>query len=64
MFDWTYIDSNGEEVGRSKRFPNLESAEDWIGSSWQDLVEWGVEEVVLHDRERDRRMYKMGLGAE
>lgn len=64
MFDWAFIDANGEEIGRSQRFADVEAAEDWIGGSWQDLAECGIEEVVLFDRERDRRMYRMGLGAE
>jgi hypothetical protein len=64
MFEWTYVDGTGEEVGSSPDFPDAESAEDWMGSSWHDLAENGVEEVVLFDRERGRRVYRMGLGAE
>ena len=64
MFAWTYVDGTGEEVGCSPRFPDAEAAEDWISSSWRDLVENGVEEVVLYDQQRGRRLYRMGLGAE
>ena len=35
-----------------------------MGNCWQDLADNGVEEVVLFDNERGRRMYRMGLGAE
>jgi hypothetical protein len=64
MFAWTYLDQTGQEVGRSHRFPDAEAAEDWIGGSWPDLLENGVEEVVLFDQDRGRRVYRMGLGSE
>lgn len=64
MFEWTYVDGTGEEMGRSPDFPDAEAAEDWIGSTWHDLAENGVEEVVLVDRQRGRRIYRMGLDAE
>ncbi|HEX6230087.1 MAG TPA: hypothetical protein VF029_00060 [Actinomycetota bacterium] len=64
MFAWSYLDQSGEEVGRSPRFPDAESAESWIGISWRDLQESGVEEVVLVDHDRGRKVYRMGLGAE
>lgn len=64
MFAWTYLDASGEEVGRSPRFADAEQAEDWIGGSWQDLVENGIEEVALYDQQQGRRLYRMGLGAE
>jgi len=64
MFGWTYLDGAGEVMGRSSRFSDAAAAEVWIGVSWQDLVENGVEEVELVDHERGRRMYRMGLGQE
>lgn len=64
MFRWTYVDGNGQEVGISARFSDADAAEDWMSNCWQDLLENGVEEVVLFDQERGRRMYRMGLGAE
>jgi hypothetical protein len=64
MFAWTYLDQSGEEVGRSPHFPDAEAAEDWIGTSWPDLLENGIEEVVLFDQGRGRKVYRMGLGAE
>jgi hypothetical protein len=64
VFAWTYLDESGEEVGRSPRFPDAEAAEDWIGTSWRDLAENGIEAVVLFDHDRDRKIYRMGLGGE
>ena len=64
MFGWTYLDQSGEELGRSARFGDTDAAEEWIGSSWRDLLENGVEEVVLVDHVRGRTLYRMGLGAE
>jgi hypothetical protein len=62
MYAWMLFDGAGEEVGHSPRFPDAEAAEEWIGSSWPDLLENGVEEVVLYDHSRGRRLYRMGLG--
>ena len=64
MFGWTYLDRSGEEIGRSPRFAEAEQAEEWIGSSWPELLETGVESVVLVDDERARVLYRMGLGVD
>ncbi len=64
MFTWTYIDGNGEEVGGSQHFADPDAAEDWMGNCWQDLLDNGIEEVVLFDHGRGQRMYRMGLRAE
>ena len=64
MFRWSYLDASGEEIGTSQHFPDEEAAEDWMGNCWRDLLENGVEEVVLFDHERGRKLYRMGLGAE
>jgi hypothetical protein len=61
MFAWRYLDEDGEELGSSERFPDTEAAESWMGESWSDLRDRGVEEVVLVDEERDQRLYRMGL---
>ena len=61
MYDWTYLDDSGDEVGRSERFADSESAEAWISTAWRDLAERGVEQVELVDRIRERPMYRMGL---
>ena len=63
-FGWTYVDRSGEEVGRSPRFADAEQAEEWIGSSWRELLEGGVEAVVLVDDEHEREVYRMGLGTD
>ena len=64
MLGWTLLDGSGEELGHSPRFADAESAEAWIGTSWPDLLENGVEEVVLYDHTRQQRLYRMGLSAE
>lgn len=64
MFEWTYLDGRGEELGTSQRFADAEAAEEWLGTCWQDLLENGIEEVELHDHARGRRLYRMGLAAE
>jgi hypothetical protein len=64
MYDWTYLDGTGSELGRSTGFDEEADAEDWMGRSWQDLVANGVEEVELIDRTRERRLYRMGLATE
>lgn len=64
MFAWTYLDGTGQTVGESRHFPDAEAAEEWIGSCWSDLFDNGVEAVVLHDRDRRRDVYRMGLGSE
>jgi hypothetical protein len=61
MFGWTYVDASGEELGRSPNFPDAQEAEEWIGESWRDLTENGVEAVVLFDRHREEAVYRMGL---
>ena len=60
-FVWAFLGEDGEEVGRSGSFPDREAAEDWMGESWQDLLERGVEEVALQDEDRGNRVYRMGL---
>lgn len=59
---WSYLDHVGQELGRSPRFPDAESAEAWIGTCWQDLRESGVEEVVLYEG-GGRRVYRMAIDA-
>lgn len=64
VFDWAYLDAEGNELGRSSSFEDCEAAEDWISISWPDLAANGVEDVVLFDHARDRHVYRMGLGGE
>ena len=63
-FHWSYIDDRGEEVGHSTAFEDREEAEEWLGACWSDLLERGVEEVVLMDLDRERKLYRMGLRQE
>jgi hypothetical protein len=60
-YGWTYLDSYGVEVGHSARFEDSEAAEAWMGDSWRDLLENGVEAVALVDHARQRTLYRMGL---
>ncbi len=64
MFDWMYLDASGNELGRSQSFDDPDAAEEWMGRSWQDLAEFGVEEVALFDRAHGAHVYRMGLGAD
>jgi hypothetical protein len=62
VFAWRYLDDAGSEVGMSHGFADREDAEGWIGETWADLHERGVEDVELIDQDRGRRLYRMGLG--
>lgn len=64
MFAWTYLDHSEEEIGRSPAFEEAEQAEEWIGSSWPELLEQGVEAVILRDDDLGRDVYRMGLGSD
>lgn len=64
MFSWRYVDGKGEEAGASERFPDRQRAEAWMGEAWADLLDRGIEEVILVDEERERDIFRMGLGAE
>ena len=59
MFLWRYLDASGAETGTSDPFEDREAAEAWLGESWADLLEGGVEQVALTDGERT--LYRMGL---
>jgi len=48
-------------VGHSARFEDSEAAEAWMGDSWRDLLENGVEAVALVDHARQLTLYRMGL---
>jgi hypothetical protein len=61
VFAWRYLGPDGAEVGESEPFEDRDRAEAWLGETWQDLLERGVEEVALEDRSRGRTIYRMGL---
>jgi hypothetical protein len=48
---WRYEDLDGRPVDRDDlphpSFPTQADAESWIGESWRDLVEAGVDQVSL-----------------
>jgi hypothetical protein len=56
---WHYTDSAGGPVDlaatSSQDFPTQSDAETWIGESWQELLDSGVEGVVLF--EEDHAVY-------
>jgi hypothetical protein len=64
MFAWRYLDHEGQELGSSEKFDDREAAEAWIGLSWSDLHDNGIEEVVLVDEDRGDALYRMGLAQE
>jgi hypothetical protein len=61
MFVWRYHDAAGDDVGESEAYEDREAAEAWMGEAWSDLLQRGVEEVALEDRDRGRTLYRMGL---
>ncbi|MCA1727221.1 MAG: hypothetical protein LC722_06120 [Actinobacteria bacterium] len=61
MFSWRYLDADGEERGRSEGFESRESAETWLGGTWEQLLVDGHQEVALHDDATGARVYRMGL---
>jgi hypothetical protein len=53
---WRYEDSSGTAVNTgasAESFPTQGDAETWIGESWHDLVEQGVEQVSLLEDGRE-----------
>jgi hypothetical protein len=50
---------NGSDILTFDPFPDRESAEAWMGDSWAELLENGVEEVALE--EEGSEAYRMGL---
>ncbi len=62
---WRLLQADGTPAGdgRSQAFPSQSDAETWIGENWRELLESGVESVVL--TEEDREVYgPMGLRPE
>lgn len=63
MLEWRYLDAEGRDAGASEPFDDREGAEAWMGDAWSDLLDRGVEEVILVDPDRGRTLYRMGLRA-
>jgi hypothetical protein len=61
VLEWRYLDAEGRDAGTSEPFETREAAEAWMGDAWSDLLDRGVEQVLLVDRDRDRTLYRMGL---
>jgi hypothetical protein len=60
---WRYEDSSGAPLtlsGSAESFPTQGDAETWVGETWRELLEQGVEQVSL--LEDGREVYgPMGL---
>jgi len=46
---WTLQNADGESVGKSESFDSRSDAESWVGESFGELVEQGVDQVRLFD---------------
>lgn len=50
---WTYADREGAEMSGptlvTTAFPTQSEAESWLGESWRDLADAGVDSVTLHE---------------
>jgi hypothetical protein len=56
IWRWRYEDSSGAEVSAtepSPAFPSQSDAESWVGETWQDLAEQGVDAVTLFEGDRE-----------
>jgi hypothetical protein len=63
MFTWRYLDEAGEELGVSRAFSAREDAETWLGGSWADLREQGIDGVELLHHGRGP-VFRMALGVD
>lgn len=52
---WQYLDAEGTPMSgavlTTRAFPTQGDAENWIGESWRDLLDSGVESVTLLEGE-------------
>ncbi len=46
---WQLENSVGESVGTSETFDSRSDAESWVGESFGDLIERGIDQVRLFD---------------
>lgn len=54
---WQLLDADGGEVSAPEdhedaRFASQSDAESWIGETWQELTDAGVDAVTLHEADR------------
>ena len=58
-WSWLYLDAHGEPMAgeglTATAFPTQGDAENYLGETWRDLLERGVEAVTL--REGDAKVY-------
>jgi hypothetical protein len=50
---WGLEKSDGESAGRSEPFESRSDAESWVGESYPELVEQGVDQVRLFEGEKE-----------
>lgn len=48
-FSWTFETTDGTVTGRSETFDNRGDAESWVGESFGELLDQGVDQVRLFD---------------
>lgn len=54
-FTWRYLRADGTDVvdlpeaATSQSFPSQSEAESWVGETWRDLLNGGVDAVALVD---------------
>jgi hypothetical protein len=48
-WSWSLENADGESVGTSESFDSRSDAESWVGESFGELVERGVDQVRLFD---------------
>jgi len=51
-------------LGTARTFADREDAEVWLGGSWADLREHGIDGVELLDQSRGGPVFRMALGVE
>ena len=55
-FSWRYESIDGSDVAAAglpqERFPTQADAESWIGESWRELLDGGVDQVSLLEGDR------------
>lgn len=51
-WSWRYERATGDVVGGSSEFPNQSEAESWLGVSWRELLDSGIDQVSLLEGDR------------
>ena len=61
-WQWVLHDASGGDIRSSEEFESKESAEEWMGRVWSELLDEGAETVsLIHE---GKHQYRMGLRAE